>query len=475
MDLVIANGTIVTATDTFQADLGIADGRIVQIARNLADGSARIVDASGRYVFPGGVDPHTHLDSPSQGTHTADDFWSGTVAAACGGTTTVVDFCFPGANQGLRDGLEDWHARARGKAVIDYAFHVAILNDDDRLVDEIPALLDAGVSTVKLFMAYRGSSMVNDRTLYRALQQSALAGALVLVHAENGDAIAQREQDLLALGKTSPKYHAQARPPRVEAEATARALALAELAGAPIYVVHVSCAEALEEIERARRRGVTVYAETCPQYLYCSVDDLDRPDFEGAKYVCSPALRERWHQDVLWRALENGELQAVGSDHSAFNFVGPDHKERGRDDFTRIPNGVPGIEERMLLLYQGVVAGKLSLNRFVDVVATAPARIMGLAPRKGTIIVGADADLVIWDPHAEVTLSATTLHHRVDYTAYEGQRVRGAPDVVLSRGEIIVQHRTPQAEPGRGAFVRRCRHGSLVASEVPSSPRPRNR
>jgi dihydropyrimidinase len=455
MDVVIANGTIVTATDTFQADIGVADGTIVQIGRNLGGQAARVLDATNRYVFPGGIDPHTHLDSPGQGTNTADDFGSGTLAAAHGGTTSIVDFCFPWPGQTLRAGLEEWHARARGRAVIDYAFHVSILRDDDQLVEEIPAILDAGVSTIKLFMAYRGDKMVGDRTVYRVLQKSARVGALVLVHAENGDAIAERERDLVAAGKSAPRYHAEARPPRVEAEATARALALAELAGAPIYVVHVSCAEAIEEIERARRRGVAVYAETCPQYLYCSVEDLDRPGFEGAKYVCSPALRERWHQDVLWRALENGTLQVVGSDHSPFNFVGPNHKERGRDSFTRIPNGVPGIEERMMLVYQGVVDGKISLNRFVDVVATAPARIMGLAPRKGTIAIGVDADLVIWNPDAQVTLSSQTLHHRVDYTLYEGRRVQGAPEVILSRGDIVVASNMVHGGPGRGRYVNR--------------------
>jgi dihydropyrimidinase len=464
MDLVVANGTIVTATDTFQADVGVADGKIVQIGRKLGSQATRVLDATGRYVFPGGIDPHTHLDSPGQGTNTVDDFWSGTVAAAHGGTTAIVDFCFPALGQTLRAGLEDWHARARGRAAIDYAFHVSILRDDNQLVEEIPAIVDAGVSTIKLFMAYRGDKMVGDRTLYRVLQQAARAGALVLVHAENGDAIAERERDLVAAGKTAPRYHAEARPPRVEAEATARALALAELAGAPIYVVHVSCAEAIEEIERARRRGVAVFAETCPQYLYCSVEDLDRPGFEGAKYVCSPALRERWHQDVLWRALENGTLQVVGSDHSPFNFAGPSDKERGRDNFTRIPNGVPGIEERVLLMYQGVVDGKLSLNRFVDVVASAPARIMGLAPRKGTIAVGADADLVIWDPNAQTTLAAGTLHHRVDYTLYEGRRVQGAPEVVLSHGEIVISSDKMHGAPGRGRFVNRGGHSAIARS-----------
>lgn len=456
MDVIVAGGTVVTASETYQADLGIVDGRIATIASRLpVEPACLVIDARGKYVFPGGIDPHTHLDSPSQGTQTADDFRTGTIAAACGGTTSIVDFCFPDRGQNLVDGLEAWHRRARAKAVIDYAFHVAILDDADAIADQIPSLLESGVSTIKLFLAYRGGVMVSDRTLYRALQWSARVGALTLVHAENGDAIALREQNLLAAGKTAPRFHAEARPPRVEAEATARACALAELAGAPIYIVHVSCAEALEEIERARQRGVQVWAETCPQYLYCSVDDLARPDFEGAKYVCSPALRERWQQDALWRALDTGVIQAVGSDHSAFNFVGSAGKERGREEFTRIPNGVPGIEERLVLMYQGVLNGKITLNRFVELVSTMPARIMGLSPRKGSIAVGSDADLVVWDPDVEWTLSSKTLHHRVDYTLYEGMRVRGAPDTVLLRGKTIVSRRDPKNGFGRGQFLPR--------------------
>lgn len=455
MDTIVKGGTVVTATETYRADVGIAHGRIAQVGLDLAAHGAHVVDAAGRYVMPGGVDPHTHLDSRSQGTVTADDWESGTIAAACGGTTTVVDFCFPARGQSLRDGLEEWHRRARGKAVIDYAFHAGILEEADAIQEEIPSLPEQGIATLKVFMAYKVGVMVSDATLYRTLRRARGQGALVLVHAENGDAIALRQQELLAAGKTAPKHHAEARPPRVEAEATGRAAALAELAGAPLYVVHVSCREALDEIARARQRGVRVYAETCPQYLFRTIDDLDRPGFEGAKYVCSPALREAWQRDVLWDALARGLLQVVASDHSAFSYRGADQKERGLGDFTRIPNGVPGIEERLMLTHQGVVAGRLSLQRFVDVVATAPARIMGLAPRKGTISVGADADLVLWDPDAELTLGQTTLHHRVDHSIHEGTTVRGAPDVVLSRGEVIVRGRRPVAAPGRGAFLAR--------------------
>ncbi|HZR01450.1 MAG TPA: dihydropyrimidinase [Chloroflexota bacterium] len=454
MDLVIANGTVVTATETYRADVGVADGKIVQIGGAMPSDVPRL-DATDRYVVPGGVDPHTHFDGRSQGTSNADDWLSGTTAAACGGTTAVVDMCFPERGGTLRAGVDEWHRRADGKAIVDYGFHVTVLDESAAVAAEIPSVPDLGVSTLKLFMAYRGSTMVSDATLYRALRLSVERGLLCLVHAENGDAVDLRARELVAAGKTAPKYHAGARPPRVEAEATARAVALAELAGAPLYVVHVSCAEALEEIERGRARGVEVYAETCPQYLFCSADDLDRPNFEGAKYVCSPALRERWQQDVLWGALRDGRVQVVASDHSAYNFGQPDHKPRGRDDFTKIPNGVPGAEERMTLVYQGVVQGKLSLSRWVEVVATNPARIHGLAPRKGTIAVGADADLVLWDPSARWTLTQPALHHKVDYTAYEGLVVQGAPDVVLSRGEVIVRGRQPVAKAGRGRFLRR--------------------
>jgi dihydropyrimidinase len=441
----------VTAADTFPADVGIADGRIVQIGGTMPP-TARRIDAAGKLVLPGGVDPHTHLDSPSQGTVTADDFATGGLAALCGGTTSIVDFCFPPRGGTLAEGVADWHRRAGNRSPVDYAFHVAIAEERDALVDEIPRLADLGVCTLKLFMAYRSSVMVGDRTLYRVLRAAARHGMLVLVHCENGDAVAEREAALVAAGKLAPRYHAEARPPRVEAEATARAVALAELAEAPLYVVHVSCPEALEEIERGRARGVAVHAETCPQYLYCTADDLARPGFEGAKYVCSPAPRDRASQSALWRALGRGAIQTVGSDHSAFSTA---QKARGRDDFTKIPNGVPGIEERLTLLYQGVVAGHLTLSRFVDAVATAPARLMGLYPRKGAVAVGSDADLVLWDPDAAWTIAQPALHHRVDYTPYEGLPVRGRADTVLRRGEVVVEAARPLAVAGGGAYLAR--------------------
>jgi dihydropyrimidinase len=454
MDTVIRGGTVVTADATYPADVGLLEGRIAQIGGPIA-GAREEIDARGKLVIPGGVDPHTHFDSRSQGTITADDWESGSRAAACGGTTTVVDMCFPEPGGSLAAGLDEWHRRARGRTLIDYALHVTVRDERAAIFDEIPRLAEQGVTTLKLFMAYRDSVMVSDVALYRCLRLARAHGFLCLVHAENGDVVDERARELAEAGKLAPKYHADARPPRVESEATGRAVELAEMAGAPLYVVHVSCAEALEEIARGRARGVRVYAETCSQYLFCSRADLDREGFEGAKYVCSPALREPGQQAVLWRALDDGSLQVLASDHSAFDFHSPTQKERGRADFRQIPNGVPGVEERLVLGYQGVVAGLLSPSRWVDVVATAPARIRGLFPRKGTIAVGSDADLVIWDPDAEWRIAQAGLHHRVDYTCYEGMTVRGRAETVLSRGETIVRGGEPVGEPGRGQFLRR--------------------
>src|SRR5262245_37445881 len=394
---------------------------------------------------------------PFGGTVTADDWASGTRAAACGGTTSIVDFCIPAKGQSLVDALKVWHAKAEGKAAIDYGFHSVIVEMPDPVYRELPGLPDHGVTSFKLFMAYKGALMSDDWTLVRALEQGGRHGALVMVHAENGDAVYLLQQQLMAAGKTDPKYHATSRPPRVEAEATARAIALAETVGAPLYVVHVTCAEALEEIERARARGVRVLAETCTQYLYFTEADLDRPNFEGAKWVFTPPLRGPHQADLLWRALANGALQAVTSDHCSFNFEG--QKELGRDDFTKIPNGGPGIEERLTMIYQGVDTGKISLNRFVELVATGPARIFGLYPRKGTIAVGSDADLVVWNPEAEATITNGLLHHRVDYTLYEGMRVRGRPETVTLRGEVIVEGGRYVGTPGSGRFQARAAFG----------------
>jgi dihydropyrimidinase len=458
MDLVIKNGTLVTASDTYLADLGIEGERIVQIGRDLTAPGARVIDAAGKYVLPGGVDPHTHLDSPSQGTSTADNFLSGTVAAACGGTTSLVNFCFQEKGKGLNDSLARYADRAAGKAAIDYGFHAMISDFTEQVEQEIPSLPEQGVTSIKLFMAYRGSRMVDDRTIARTLDQARRVGVLVMVHAENGDAADLLQQRLIEEGRTAPKYHAASRPPRVEAEATARAAALAEVIGAPIYFVHVSCSEALEEIGRARGRGVTAIGETCTHYLYFTEQDLDRPDFEGAKWVYTPPARGPDQPGRLWQALAQGALQVVASDHCPFNFTG--QKDLGRDDFRKIPNGAPGIEERLMGTYQGVHEGRLSLNRFVDLVSTSPARIFGLYPRKGTLGVGSDADIVVWDPDAELQVTRAALHGAVDYTLYEGKTFRGLPDTVLLRGRVIVAHRRPVGPPGTGQFLSRARFGA---------------
>jgi dihydropyrimidinase len=458
MDLIIKNGTIVTAIDTYQADIGVADGTIAQIGRDLGHAGARIVDATGRYVFPGGVDTHVHLDTPVMGTVTADDYASGTIAAACGGTTSIVDFCFQAPGQSLADALSGWHAKAEGQAAVDYGFHIVVADPTEAVLRELAELPGQGITSFKLFMAYKDALMADDWTLLRVLEVARQHGALVMVHAENGDAAHLLQQRFLAAGHTSPKYHLLSRPPRIEAEAVARAIALAEIVGAPIFIVHMSCGEALDELARGRARGAQVFAETCPHYLYISDADFDRPGFEPAKYCYSPPPRPQANQALLWRALANGTLQSVGSDHAPFNFAG--QKELGRDDFTKIPSGAPGIEERLMMIYQGVGAGRLTLNRFVELVATAPARLFGLYPEKGTIAIGSDADLLIWNPDAELTLAPAALHQHVDYTVYEGRRVRGLPETVILRGQVIVEGREFVGQIGGGRFLRRKRFRS---------------
>lgn len=459
MDTVIKGGTVVTASDSYRADVGIADGKIVQIGESLETGDGvKVIDATGKYVFPGGVDVHTHLDSHSQGTSTADTFGTGTIAAACGGTTTIVDFCGQPKGVGLFAALQAHHDRAEGNASIDYGFHMVITDMNESVFNELGQLADAGITSFKLFMAYKGDTMVDDLTLLRSLEQASKTGALVMVHAENGDAAEYLRQKLISEGKTEPKYHAVSRPPRVEAEATARAIALAELTGATLYVVHVSCTEALEEIKRGRERGVKVLAETCPQYLHLTEDVLDQPDFEGAKYVFTPPARGAHQPPAIWAALADGTLQAISSDHAPYNFRGD--KDRGKDDFTLIPNGAPGIEERLMLAYQGVNDGRLSLSRFVELTATAPAKMFGLYPDKGTIAIGSDADLVVWNPDAELTLSKANTHSAVDYAMFEGKTVRGVPETVLLRGDVIVEGREFVGTPGTGRFIERKRHES---------------
>jgi dihydropyrimidinase len=453
MDTLIKNGTVVTAAGISKADVAVEGGKIALIGADLKVAGARIIDASECYVIPGGVDVHTHLDTPGFDTVTADDFESGTCAAACGGTTTIVDFCQQAHGQSLADALRVWHEKAAGKASIDYGFHIIVRDMNDAVEAELARLPDEGITSFKLFMAYKGMLGVDDLVLIRALEQARKAGALVMVHAENGDAAYFLQRKYVAEGKTAPKYHAPTRPPRVEAEATARAIALAELVGTSIYIVHLTCRESLEEVVRGRSRGVDVLAETCTHYLYVTKEDLDRDGFEGAKYVFTPPARTREDHEILWHALAHRTLELVSSDHASWNYAGD--KELGRDDFTKIPNGAPGIEERLTMVYQGVDQGRLRLPQFVDLTATRPAQIFGLFPRKGTIAVGSDADLVIWDPRRERTIRQAELHHAVDYTLYEGMAVRGAPRTVLRRGDLLVKDETFVGRPGTGEFLRR--------------------
>jgi dihydropyrimidinase len=454
-DTIITNGRVVTATDTYESDVAIRDGKIAAIAQEIPrDNAAKVIDAAGKFVFPGGIDVHTHLDMPFGGTTSADDFESGTRAAAFGGTTTLIDFAIQYKGQTLRTALDTWMRKAEGKAVSDYSFHCIITDLGSAQLDEMNALVREGVTSFKLFMAYPGVFMLDDATIFRALRATGKNGGLVCMHAENGGAIDVIVQQALADGKKAPKYHALTRPTTAEAEATARAIALAEMAGSPVYIVHMSCNDALEKVREARDRGLPVYGETCPQYLYLSIENFDAPGFEGAKYVFTPPLREKWHQEKLWNGLKRDHLQVVSTDHCPFCFK--EQKELGRDDFTKIPNGGPGIEHRMSLIYSGgVAAGRFSVNRFVELVATTPAKLFGLYPRKGTIAVGSDADLVIFDPQRKHTISAKTHHMRVDYSMFEGIEVTGMPQTVLSRGRVLVDGNKFLGRAGSGQFLRR--------------------
>jgi dihydropyrimidinase len=463
MDTVIKNGIIVTASETYQADLGLDEGRIRAIGKDL-DGD-EIVDAEGHYVLPGGVDIHTHLELPVGSTTSSDDFVSGTIAAACGGTTTIIDFADQERGHSLREALETRLERAEGRAVIDFGLHVAITHATEAVLEqEMAELVEEGITSFKLYLAYPGRYMIDDASFLRILLKARELGALALVHAENGPVVQYLTRKYLSAGKTSPMWHARSRPPEAEAEATGRALSLAAIAQAPIYIVHVTCAASLHRVQEARRQGWMAFAETCTPYLLFSKAEYERPGFEGAKYIVSPPLREKADQEALWRALSNGDLQVVSTDHCPFNFVG--QKDLGRDDFSLIPGGMPGIETRVPLVYHfGVNQGRFSINRFVELVATDPARLLGLAPRKGTIAVGADADLVIFDPHKEVTLRRENLHMNVDYSPYESVTVRGYPVRTISRGKTIVLDGEFVGREGDGQFLRRRR---FVISASPS-------
>jgi dihydropyrimidinase len=458
----ITGGTIVTGADTYMADVLVDGEEVALIGKDLKVPADKRVDATGKYVIPGGIDVHTHMELPFGGTFSSDDFETGTVAAAFGGTTTIVDFAVQGFGEPLRKALDTWLAKAQGKAVIDYGMHIIIRDLSDDVLKEMDVMVREGVSSFKLFMAYPGVFMVDDATIFKALGRTAENGGLICMHAENGGVIDVLVKRALAERKTAPKWHALTRPPEAEGEATYRAFRLAEMAGGvPLYIVHLSAAHALEQVKLFRDRGLPAYAETCPQYLFLSYENYEEPGFEGAKYVMSPPLRPKWHQDELWKGLARNDLQVVSTDHCPFcmqeGFQGlPKQKTLGKDDFSKIPNGAPGVETRMVLLYDGgVLADRITLNRWIELTATTPAKLMGLFPRKGTIAVGSDADIVVWDPAATTTLSAKTHHMRVDYNPYEGRKVRGKADVVLSRGELIIEGDRFLGKKGRGRFLKR--------------------
>jgi dihydropyrimidinase len=460
MSVLIKGGRVITAADDYVADVFIEGERISLIGESLDVSAERVIDATGKYVLPGAVDPHTHLEMPWRGETTIDDFESGHTAAAFGGTTTHVDFCIQGKGQTFGEALEAWHAKREGKALIDNGFHIAVTDlREGGTLDELARLPEEyGVTSYKLFMAYKDSLMVDDETLFKTMQVAADTGALVMVHAENGDAIEVLMTEAIEAGNVEPKYHALTRPPELEGEATNRAIQLARVAGSPLYVVHVSCQESTEPIALAREKGWNVWGETCTQYFFVDQSFLDRPDFEGAKYVYTPPPRPKANQEILWNAVRTNVLQAISTDHCAYLFKG--QKDAGKHDFRQIPNGAPGLENRLQMIHHfGVREGRITLNRMVELLCTNPAKLFGLYPRKGTLAVGSDADVVVFDPEKKVTISASTHHSKSDYNLFEGTEVVGSPELVLLRGNVLVDGDRLVAKPGSGQFVKRARFG----------------
>jgi dihydropyrimidinase len=459
VSVLIKGGRIITAADDYVGDVYVEDERVTLVGESLDVEADRVIDADGKYVLPGCVDPHTHLDMPFGGTVTIDDFTSGETSAAFGGTTCHVDFVIQPPGSTFGEALDMWHARREGKQIIDCGFHMAVTDlRDGGSLEELARLPEQGVTSYKLFMAYKGALMVDDETLFRTMEVAAETGALVMVHAENGDAIDVLVKQALAAGNTAPHFHALTRPPELEGEATNRAIQLARVAGAPLYVVHVSCREAVEPIAKAREQGWDVWGETCTQYLFVDYTFLERPNFEGAKYVYTPPPRAQENQEVLWHAVRSDILSVISTDHCAFLWDG--QKSLGKDDFSKIPNGGPGLENRLHMIHEfGVRTGRFSLNRMVELLSTNPAKLFGLYPRKGTIAPGSDADIVVFDPERRHLVSAATHHSRVDYNLYEGTEVTGSPEIVLLRGNVLVENGALIAEPGVGQFVERAAFG----------------
>jgi dihydropyrimidinase len=467
-DVLITGGQIVTAVDNYEADILIRNGKIETIGRQITAPSAIHHDARGLLIFPGGVDVHTHLEFLLGDAETCDTFETGTKSAAFGGTTTVIDFALQSRGQSPKETLDRRLQVAEPQAAIDYSFHLILTDAAPEHLSELPDLVNHdGISSFKMFMAYPGILMMDDASIFRAMRKVGEHGGMINVHAENGGVIDVLIQEALAQGNTSPKYHALTRPRIMEAEATHRAIRIAELAEVPIYIVHLSAPEALEAVVEARDRGIPAFAETCPHYLFLSIEDYDRPEFEAAKFVMTPPLREYSCQHSLWRGLRFDDLQVVSTDHCPFCFnENPfglnKSKQLGRDDFSKIPNGAPGIEFRIPLLYDGGVrTGKISLNRFVQLIATAPAKMFGLFPQKGTIAIGSDADLMLFDPHKPHILSATTHHSNVDYSLFEGRPVTGKVEKVFLRGELIVAGDRWLGQAGNGRFQQRSTSGAM--------------
>jgi len=473
MKTLVKNGTLVTAAESFKADLLMDDGKIALIGANLPADGAQVVDAGGQYVLPGAIDVHTHLELPFGGTVSSDDFYSGHKAAAFGGTTFHIDFAIQAKGERLHNTVERWHQKSDHKAVLDFGYHMAIADLTEDVLNEIPQMGQEGLPSLKLFMAYKNILQIDDTTLFKTLMKAAEAGMLVMVHAENGDAIDVLVKKALAEGHTTPEWHALTRPDWCEGEATNRAVSLAAIAGAPLYVVHVTCAKAANAIAAGRALGVKVMGETCVQYFHFTVDDLRRED--GAKWVCSPPVRTKADSAALWEAVRNNTLQHISTDHCPFLYDGTGPityegkpfqtagKELGAKDFSKIPNGLPVIGDRMPILWSyGVGKGYLTLNKLVELCCTNPARIFGLYPKKGTLMVGADADVVIWDPNKKKTWGVAASHQRTDYNLYEGWEVTGLPEKVFRRGELLVEGETWHGKPGTGKWVARSAHAPIV-------------
>lgn len=470
MAILIKNGTLITAQKTFQSDILIENENISGIGENLTHPNAKVIDAAGKFIMPGGVDPHVHLDLPMFDTVSSDDHYTGHKAAAFGGTTTVMDFVVL-EKEGFKHSVDLWMKKAE-KAAIDYSFHMNLTRFDEKIAAEIPQLMDMGIQTLKVFTAYNGRLRLDDDGIFKALQVAKENDMLVMAHCENGDVIETLTQQALAAGHTAPEWHAYTRPAWGAVESTLRMAAMAAQADCPVYIVHMNAGGEVDMLHYARERGVKVMGETCPQYLFFTVDDLKKPD--GAKWICSPPMRAKQDNERLWQGLSQNILQTVGTDHCPFFFDGTKPllyegkeiaipgKELGRNDFTKIPNGLPGIQDRMPVLWTyGVGAGKITPNQFVAYMCENPARIFGLYPRKGALLPGSDADLVIWDPEKKVTHGVANSHQRTDYNLYEGLQLTGCPETVFLRGKIIVQGNEWKGRAGMGQFLKR-KKGEII-------------